>query len=37
MISTFAKPRKCTLPSGAGDPRWERIIARDKNQMDLAF
>jgi AraC family transcriptional regulator of adaptative response/methylated-DNA-[protein]-cysteine methyltransferase len=30
MTSTFAKPRKSTLPSVAGDPRWERIIARDK-------
>src|ERR1700747_2180302 len=30
MTSTFAKPRKTTLPSVADDPRWARIVARDK-------
>jgi AraC family transcriptional regulator, regulatory protein of adaptative response / methylated-DNA-[protein]-cysteine methyltransferase len=30
MTSTFAKPRKSTLPSVADDPRWARIVARDK-------
>src|ERR1700756_1024692 len=31
MTSTFAKPRKSTLPSVADDPRWARIVARDKS------
>ena len=30
MTSTFAEPRKSTLPSVAEDPRWARIVARDK-------
>jgi AraC family transcriptional regulator, regulatory protein of adaptative response / methylated-DNA-[protein]-cysteine methyltransferase len=30
MTSTFAKPRKSTLPSVADDPRWARIVARDR-------
>jgi AraC family transcriptional regulator, regulatory protein of adaptative response / methylated-DNA-[protein]-cysteine methyltransferase len=30
MTSTFAEPRKSTLPSVADDPRWARIRARDK-------
>jgi AraC family transcriptional regulator of adaptative response/methylated-DNA-[protein]-cysteine methyltransferase len=30
MTSTFAKPRKSTLSSVADDPRWARIVARDK-------
>ena len=30
MTSTFAKTEKSTLPSVAEDPRWARIVARDK-------
>src|SRR5246500_3359851 len=30
MTSPFPKPRKSTLPSVADDPRWVRIVARDK-------
>src|ERR1700746_3094917 len=30
MTSTFAKTDKSTLPSVAEDPRWARIVARDK-------
>src|SRR3984957_1315584 len=30
MSSTVAEPRKSTLPSVADDPRWARIVARDK-------
>src|ERR1700747_1620490 len=30
MTSTFAKPRKPVPPSVADDPRWARIVARDK-------
>src|SRR5271167_3876688 len=30
MTSTFAESRKSTLPSVAEDPRWARIVARDK-------
>ena len=30
MTSTFAKAEKSTLPSVAEDPRWARIVARDK-------
>src|SRR6201993_2268815 len=30
MTSTFAKTEKSTLPSVAEDPRWVRIVARDK-------
>jgi AraC family transcriptional regulator of adaptative response/methylated-DNA-[protein]-cysteine methyltransferase len=30
MTLTFAEPRKSTLPSVADDPRWARILARDK-------
>src|ERR1700756_5341614 len=30
MTSTFAKPRKSTPPSVAEDPRWARVVARDK-------
>src|SRR6201997_1894303 len=30
MTATFAEPRKSTLPSVADDPRWARILARDK-------
>src|ERR1700756_1577592 len=30
MTSPFPKPRKSTLPSVAEDPRWVRIVARDK-------
>ena len=30
MTSTFVQPRKSTLPSVADDPRWARIVARDK-------
>src|SRR5689334_3982796 len=30
MTSTLAEPRKSTLSSVADDPRWARIVARDK-------
>src|SRR6201982_3804804 len=30
MTSTLAEPRKSTLPPVADDPRWARIVARDK-------
>src|SRR6202007_3253129 len=30
MTSTLAEPRKSTLASVADDPRWARIVARDK-------
>src|SRR6201981_1229332 len=30
MTSTFAKTEKSTLPSVAEDPRWARIVTRDK-------
>src|SRR5262244_558163 len=30
MTSTFAKTEKSALPSVADDPRWARIVARDK-------
>src|SRR4051794_14502980 len=30
MSSTLSKRRKSTLPSVADDPRWARIVARDK-------
>jgi AraC family transcriptional regulator of adaptative response/methylated-DNA-[protein]-cysteine methyltransferase len=30
MTSKLASPRKSTLPSVAEDPRWARIVARDK-------
>ncbi len=30
MSSTLSEPRKSTLPSVADDPRWARIVARDK-------
>src|ERR1700759_2596735 len=30
MSSTLAKIRKSSLPSVADDPRWPRIVARDK-------
>jgi AraC family transcriptional regulator, regulatory protein of adaptative response / methylated-DNA-[protein]-cysteine methyltransferase len=31
MTSTLAEPRKSTPPSVADDPRWVRIVARDKS------
>ena len=30
MSSTLSERRKSTLPSVADDPRWARIVARDK-------
>jgi AraC family transcriptional regulator of adaptative response/methylated-DNA-[protein]-cysteine methyltransferase len=30
MTSAFAKPQQTTLPSVADDPRWARIVVRDK-------
>src|ERR1700722_16369056 len=30
MSSTVAEPQRSTLPSVADDPRWARIVARDK-------
>src|SRR5437764_14505494 len=30
MTSTLAEPGNLTLPSVADDPRWARIVARDK-------
>jgi hypothetical protein len=30
MTSTLARNRKSMLPSVADDPRWARIVARDK-------
>src|SRR5246127_5256098 len=30
MTSTLAEPQQLTLPSVADDPRWARIVARDK-------
>src|ERR1700736_712162 len=30
MTSTPREPQKSTLPSVADDPRWARIVARDK-------
>jgi AraC family transcriptional regulator of adaptative response/methylated-DNA-[protein]-cysteine methyltransferase len=30
MTPTFAEPRESTLPSVVHDPRWARIVARDK-------
>ena len=30
MSSTLPEPQKLTLPSVADDPRWARIVARDK-------
>src|SRR5690242_19558307 len=30
MTSTLAEPRKSTLSSVADDPRWARVVARDK-------